>query len=273
MTDRRMSRRWLSRAVRWAAPVVTLMLLVLIWDRAVVYFDVHKVILPRPVDVWNSMIEERWELARGAWITYQAAALGLIASGLMGSAIAVLFSQSGTVRMALYPYVVFLQTVPIVAIAPLLILWFGNEFRTVVLVACIISIFPVISNVTSGLMSANENLRELFVLQSASRIQELCKLRIPAAIPHLLLGLRVSCGLAVIGAIVGEFFVGDRGSYSGLGTLITARQGNLNTSGMIAAVLACTGLGLVLLIKVNLLSATLLSRWTKSVGFENSEQS
>jgi len=162
-----------------------------------------------------------------------------------------------------------LQTVPIVAIAPLLILWFGNEFKTVVLVSCIISIFPVISNVTSGLISVNENLRDLFRMQSANRLQVLLKLSIPSAVPQLVLGLRISCGLAVIGAIVGEFFVGDRGAYEGLGTIITARQGNLNTASMIGAVIACALLGLVLLVFVNLIGTIVLRRWTKDVGFES----
>jgi NitT/TauT family transport system permease protein len=193
----------------------------------------------------------------------------LLASAVIGSAIAIVFSQSRVVRISFYPYVLFLQTVPIVAIAPLLILWFGNEFKTVVLVSCIISIFPVISNVTSGLISVNENLRDLFRMQSASRMQVLLKLSIPSAVPQLVLGLRISCGLAVIGAIVGEFFVGDRGAYEGLGTIITARQGNLNTASMIGAVIACALLGLVLLVFVNLIGTIVLRRWTKDVGFES----
>jgi NitT/TauT family transport system permease protein len=193
----------------------------------------------------------------------------LLASAVIGSAIAIVFSQSRVVRISFYPYVLFLQTVPIVAIAPLLILWFGNEFKTVVLVSCIISIFPVISNVTSGLISVNENLRDLFRMQSASRLQVLLKLSIPSAVPQLVLGLRISCGLAVIGAIVGEFFVGDRGAYEGLGTIITARQGNLNTASMIGAVIACALLGLVLLVFVNLIGTIVLRRWTKDVGFES----
>jgi NitT/TauT family transport system permease protein len=139
----------------------------------------------------------------------------------------------------------------------------------VVLVSMIISIFPIISNVTSGLLSVNENLRDLFRMQSAGRWKTLLKLRIPAAIPQLVLGLRISCGLAVIGAIIGEFFVGDRGAYEGLGTIITARQGNLRTASMMAAVFACTMLGLVLLAIVQLLNKTILRRWTHGVGFES----
>jgi NitT/TauT family transport system permease protein len=258
-----------SRLVRWIAPMLVFLIFAGVWDFSVRWFDLHKVILPKPMDVLYSMFQERWILLRGSWITFQAAFLGLLASAVIGSAIAIVFSQSRVVRISFYPYVLFLQTVPIVAIAPLLILWFGNEFKTVVLVSCIISIFPVISNVTSGLISVNENLRDLFRMQSASRMQVLLKLSIPSAVPQLVLGLRISCGLAVIGAIVGEFFVGDRGAYEGLGTIITARQGNLNTASMIGAVIACALLGLVLLVFVNLIGTIVLRRWTKDVGFES----
>lgn len=264
-----MNRRLGSKLVRWIAPIFVLGLFLLVWDRTVWWFDIHKVILPRPMEVMRAIIDERWVLLKGSWITFQSAALGLVTSAVVGSLVAMVFSQSSAIRLSFYPYVIFLQTVPIVAIAPLLILWFGNEFRTIVLVSCIISIFPIISNVTSGLLSVNENLRDLFRMQLANRWKVLYKLRIPAAIYQLILGLRISCGLAVIGAIVGEFFVGDRGAYEGLGTIITARQGNLNTASMIGAVCACAVLGLVLLVGVNLLSRTLLRRWTYGIGFES----
>ncbi|MCU0711854.1 MAG: ABC transporter permease [Pirellula sp.] len=258
----------MSKVIRFVSPAIVFFVVLLAWDFAVRWFEIHKVVLPPPRDVLQSFIDERWVLLKGAWITLQAAAAGLFASGLIGFSVALIFSLSGWIRNSFYPYVIFLQTVPIVAIAPLLILWFGNEFRTVVLVASIISIFPVISNVTSGLLSVHENFRDLFKLQSASTLQMLFKLRIPAAIPQLILGLRISCGLAVIGAIIGEFFVGDRGAYEGLGTIITARQANLRTSSMIAAVITCTLLGLVLLLIVHALNKTVFRRWTHGVGFE-----
>lgn len=258
----------MSKLLRLISPAIVFFVVLLLWDLAVRWFEIHKVVLPPPRDVWQAFVEERWVLIRGAWITLQAAAAGLLASGLIGFSIALIFSLSQWIRNSFYPYVIFLQTVPIVAIAPLLILWFGNEFRTVVLVASIISIFPVISNVTSGLLSVHENFRDLFRLQSATTLQMLLKLRIPAAIPQLILGLRISCGLAVIGAIIGEFFVGDRGAYEGLGTIITARQANLRTASMIAAVLTCTVLGLVLLLFVQTLNKTVFRRWTHGVGFE-----
>ena len=254
------------------APVVVFLLVATIWHFVVVLFKIPPIILPGPIAVANALWQERMVLLNASWITLQAAAVGLLCSAIFGSLIAVVFSQSSLLRIALYPYVIFLQTVPIVAIAPLLIIWSGNNFRTIVLVATIISIFPVIANVTSGLLSINENLRELFQMQSASRWQTLTKLRIPAAIPQLVLGLRVSSGLSVIGAIVAEFFVGNSGEYDGLGTIMTSRQANLKTAELIAALMACTCLGIILFGLVNLLSATLLRRWTRHSGFESDKQ-
>jgi len=251
--------KWLT----YIAPVLVFAVVAAVWHFVVVWFKIPAIILPGPLAVLNALWLERLVLLKASWVTLQAAAVGLACSAIFGSLIAVLFSQSVLIRVAMYPYVIFLQTVPIVAIAPLLIIWSGNNFRTIVLVATIISIFPVIANVTSGLLSINENLSELFRMQSATRWQMLTKLRIPAAIPQLVLGMRVSSGLAVIGAIVAEFFVGNSGQYDGLGTIMTSRQANLKTAELIAALMACTGLGILLFASVNGLGATLLRRWTR----------
>jgi len=253
----------MGKSLTYIAPVLVFAVVATVWHFVVVWFKIPAIILPGPIAVMNALWLERLVLLKASWVTLQAAAVGLLCSAVFGSLIAVLFSQSALIRVAMYPYVIFLQTVPIVAIAPLLIIWSGNNFRTIVLVATIISIFPVIANVTSGLLSINENLSELFRMQSATRWQMLTKLRIPAAIPQLVLGLRISSGLAVIGAIVAEFFVGNSGQYDGLGTIMTSRQANLKTAELIAALMACTCLGILLFASVNVLSATLLRRWTR----------
>jgi NitT/TauT family transport system permease protein len=195
--------------------------------------------------------------------------VGFAASVLAGTLIAILFSQSAKLRMALYPYVIFLQTVPIVAIAPLLIIWSGYNFRTIVFVTMIISVFPIIANVTAGLISIDKNLGDLFTLYSASRWQTLTKLRIPAAIPNLVIGMRISCGLAVVGAIIGELFVGSGGAYEGLGTIMTKWQSRNLTAALIAAVLVSTIIGVAFFAGVNLISRTVLRRWTVGTNFES----
>ena len=253
----------MGKSLTYVAPVLVFAVVAAVWHFVVLWLKIPAIILPGPIAVMNAMWLERLVLLQASWVTLKAAAVGLACSAVFGSLIAVLFSQSSLIRVAMYPYVIFLQTVPIVAIAPLLIIWSGNNFRTIVLVATIISIFPVIANVTSGLLSINENLSELFRMQSATRWQMLTKLRIPAAIPQLVLGLRISSGLSVIGAIVAEFFVGNSGQYDGLGTIMTSRQANLKTAELIAALMACTCLGILLFASVNVLGATLLRRWTR----------
>jgi NitT/TauT family transport system permease protein len=249
---------------------LTLLLFLATWQLAVVTLHINPIVLPAPTRVAEAAVEEYQTLGRAFVNTALASLGGLGASVVLGSLIAVLFSLSPLLRRAFYPYVVFLQTVPIVAIAPLLITWSGYQWRTVVLVSVIISLFPIVSNVTAGLISVDQNLRDLFRLGHATPTQTLFKLHVPFAVSHLVLGSRVSAGLAVIGAIVGEFFVGSSGiKTAGLGTIMTSWQNQARTDALIAAVMTSTLLGLLILGLVNLISRTLLRRWTVNVGFES----
>jgi len=157
----------------------------------------------------------------------------------------------------------FLQTVPIIGIAPLLVTWSGYEFRTVVYVVVIISLFPIINSVTTGLMATEPQLKDLFRLYGAGRIRTLLKLRLPAAVPYMLVGVRTSGGLAVIGAIVGDFFIGFGGQHDGLGTLMLSWLNQQRTASLIAAMFASAVVGLVLYGLVNLIAVTLLKRWNR----------
>lgn len=150
---------------------------------------------------------------------------------------------------------------PIVAIAPLIVVWFGYGFQSVALIAFIISLFPIITNATTGLTSIDRDLVDLFELHSANRWQVLFKLRLPSAVPYLVTGARVSSGMAVIGAIVGEFFAGYGGSQDGLGYVIMRATNLLKTDELFAAVIASTALGMAVFAVVNIAGATVLSRW------------
>lgn len=260
-----MKNLWIPSAF---APLALFVALVLGWHAAVNMYSINPIILPGPLQVAKSLWDEREILATGFRTTGLAAVVGLSASVLLGGVVAISFSLSSVLRSAVYPYLIFLQTVPIVAIAPLLILWSGYNFRTVVLVTIIISIFPIVSNTTSGLLSISPNLRDLFRLNGASSFQTLLKLRIPAAISHLVLGMRISCGLAVIGAIIGEFFVGNSGQYDGLGTIMTRWQGRNYTSGLIAAIFVSTLLGIVFFVAVNQINQRCLRRWTSASNLD-----
>lgn len=245
-------------------PTITLAIfLVALWQAVVWLYALPPILLPSPGAVAAAAWEVRWDLFWGSLITGSAALAGFAASLLIGTAIGSVMSQSLTIRLAVYPYVILLQTVPIVAIAPLLVIWSGYSFRTVVLVTLIISLFPVINSVTQGLLAIPPERLDLFRLYGASRLQTLWRLRVPTAVNYLVLGAKTSSGLAVIGAIVAEFFVGTGGAdYAGLGTLMTGWQALGRTAPLMAALVASTLIGVIMFGGVNLIARLLLSRWT-----------
>ncbi len=234
----------------------------LVWEGVVWWYDMPKALLPTPRQVVSAAVREREALLKGTIATGIAATIGLFAAIVIGSVISIVFSLSRKIRLAFFPYVVFLQTVPIVAIAPLLIIWSGYRFRTIVIATVIICLFPIVNSVTTGLLTIHRDLSDLFRLYGASAARRLLWLQIPTAVRSLMLGAKTSSGLAVIGAIIAEFFVGNGGNYDGLGTLMTGWQGRLVTDALLAALLASTFLGLVLFGAVQLVSSNLLSRWT-----------
>lgn len=246
-----------------AVPVIAVAVgFLLVWHFAVQIFEIAPILLPSPAQVAVAGWENRQTLLEATWVSGRAAAAGFATSVVVGSLVAILFSQSRHIRNAFYPYVIFLQTVPIIAIAPLLITWFGYTFATVVYITVIISLFPIISNMTAGLIVVDRDLEDLFRIYGAGRLRTMLKLRLPSSIPYLVLGMRISSGLAVIGAIIGDFFIGSGAEYDGLGTLMTGWGALQKTDRLIAALGAATLLGIVFFGAVNLLATTLLGRWS-----------
>jgi NitT/TauT family transport system permease protein len=256
-----MSRRLLALAVNALPPLLFFGLVVLLWQAVVELFAIKPFLLPSPVRVALAMGQNLSALLHAAWLTALGAVCGFLLSFAAGFLIALLFSQSRLIERSLYPYAIFLQTVPIVAIAPLIILWIGHGFHGVVAVSFIISLFPVIANTTAGLTRVDPNLLDLFALNEAGRLQVLFKLRVPNAVPQMLTGARISSGLSVIGAIVGEFFAGYGTQDYGLGYLIILTNGQARTDYLFACILFCTLLGLAIFTGVGLLSTLLLRRW------------
>ena len=203
--------------------------------------------------------------ARGLALTTGKSALtGFLLSAVLGVASAIVLASSRLLERALYPYTVFLQTVPIVAVAPLLVLWFGPGLRADAASALIVAVFPVIANTLAGLRSVDPALRDLFRIYGASRWDTLVKLALPSALPSLVTGLRVASGLSVIGAIVGEFVAGFSEDAAGLGILVLSSYRQLRTDLLFAAVLAAALLGLALFGAVQLAGHLLLRRWHPS---------
>jgi NitT/TauT family transport system permease protein len=247
--------------VSMAPPLLLLAALIALWHCVVVSLQVPNYLLPRPGRVWQAAADHAGELSRATMLTAAAALCGFAISLAVGFVVALAFSQSRMIRSSMYPYAIFLQTVPIVAIAPLVILWFGNGFQSVVIVAFVISVFPIITNATTGLTTVSPTLLELFELYNASRWQVLWKLRVPNSVTYLVTGAKISCGLAVIGAIVGEQFAGYGAQSFGLGYLIFQAAGLLQTDYQFAAVLCSTLLGIVIFGTVNVIGMTILALW------------
>jgi NitT/TauT family transport system permease protein len=216
-------------------------------------------LIPAPSEVIRSLIDDRVELAVAAWTTLSSALAGLLLSFTTGTLLAIALSASDLARRAFYPYAVFFQTVPIISIAPLLVIWFGFGQPTVIASAAIVSVFPIIASTLLGLKSTEPALIDLFALYSASARQMLLMLKIPFALPQIFSGLRIASGLAVVGAIVGEFIGGG-----GLGSVVDSARTQQRIDRVFAAVLISALLGAVLVGAVNLISALTLGSWHTS---------
>jgi NitT/TauT family transport system permease protein len=245
--------------------VVVLACLLALWQVAVVELAIPKYILPGPWIVAKAVVERFPELVRSLLLTTEAAALGLGGSVVVGVAVALVFAQWRGLRQLLFPYTILLQTVPIVAIAPLVIMWAGTGVYSVALIAFIICLAPIIANTTQGLISVEENLIHLFLMHKATRMQVLFKLRLPNAMPNLFVGIRISAGIAVVGAIVGELFAGSsRVGQGGLGYAITYASAQLETDYLFALVLAATVLGFAFFFIGMFLEWYFLHNWPES---------
>src|SRR5262245_31890577 len=234
-------------------PLLALAAILLLWEAITRALSVPAYELPPPSLIALAAIEHWDDLLRAALITARAAVVGFTLSAILGMIGGVLLGSSRRLERALYPYAVFLQTVPIISIAPLFVIWFGPGLRAVSLAAFIASVFPVIVNTLAGIRSVDLPLRDLFRLYGASRRATLLKLELPSALPNIVAGLRVAAGLAVIGTVTGELFAGISEGAAGLGILVVASHRQLRTDLLFAAVVLASLLGLVLFGAVNLI--------------------
>ena len=246
------------------AAVVFLCLLGL-WQAIVSVNHLQPYILPGPKLVLEALRDRYPSLLNSLAITTEEAAGGLAASIVVGIAAAMVFAQWRWLRQTLYPYTILLQTVPIVAIAPLIINWVGAGIFSVTLVTFIICLAPIIANTTQGLISVDENLVHLFIMHNASPAQILFKLRLPHATPNVFTGIRISAGISVIGGITGELFAGStRVGEGGLGYAILYANNQMETSYLFALVFAATVLGFGFFFIVMFLEWLFLHHWHES---------
>jgi NitT/TauT family transport system permease protein len=255
-----MKKRWLAvnSGIVFAA-------LIAIWSRVVAWAHIPPYILPGPLAVAQALVQRFPSLLNSLAITAEEAAGGLIASIVVGVAIAMIFAQWRWMRQLVYPYTILLQTVPIVAIAPLVINWVGAGIFAVTVVTFIICLAPIIANTTQGLISVDENLIHLFMMHKASAFQVLFKLRLPNAMPNLFTGIRISAGIAVIGGLTGELFAGStRVGEGGLGYAIIYANNQMETSYLFALVFAATVLGFTFFFIVMFFEWLALHNWHES---------
>ena len=242
-----------------------LVLLLGVWQAVVSLNHLPAYILPGPKLVAIAVEERFPSLVESLLITAEEAAGGLVASIIAGVAVAMVFAQWRWLRQLVYPYTILLQTVPIVAIAPLIINWVGPGLLAVATVTFIICLAPIIANTTQGLISVDENLIHLFVMHKATPAQILFKLRVPNSLPNLFTGIRISAGISVIGGITGELFAGStRVGEGGLGYALIYANNQMETSYMFALVLGATALGFSFFFIVMFLEWLALHNWHES---------
>ncbi len=221
-------------------------------------------LFPGPQEVGRAFMENGPTIVKATLVTLKEASLGYFAAIVLGIGSAAILSQSRLLERSFYPYAVLLQTVPIVAVAPLIVLWFGYNDLSVIIISLIISLFPIINNTLLGLRSTSRNLVELFAMHKTGRPATFFKLRFPGALPSIIAGLRISAGLSVIGAIVGEFIIGSGNTQGGLGVQIIFAQGRMYTALLFAEVICATLLGFLFFAMVSAVGTLTLRHWHES---------
>jgi NitT/TauT family transport system permease protein len=253
-----------ERILRILAPAIIAVIVIAAWEAVVRINEIPHYILPGPGLVLESLITEWGSLFPSLLITLKITFMALALAVIGGAGLAILFSLSRIVEYSLFPYAVILQVTPVVAIAPLIIIYVDNTVVALLIVAWIVAFFPILSNTTLGLNSADHNLRNLFELYGATRWQELRHLRIPAAMPYFLGGLKIAGGLALIGAVVAEYVAGTAGTDTGLAYRILEAGYRLQIPKMFASLILLAATGIAIFLLFSFISHLLLHKWHES---------
>lgn len=254
----------IEAVARWLVPVAVVFATLGLWQWFVVANEVPHYILPSPVRVWQQLVEDRVILGDALLVTLRITVMALAVAVIGGVLLAILFDQSRFAELVFYPYAVILQVTPIVSIAPLIFIYVKEPTARVLICAWLVAFFPILSNTTLGLKSTDHNLRDLFSIYGASRLQRLLFLKLPSALPYFLGGLRIAGGLALIGAIVAEYVVGTGGAGSGLAFRILEASYRLNIPRMFAALALIAVVGVAIFALTSFVSWVLLRKWHES---------
>jgi NitT/TauT family transport system permease protein len=250
--------------VRTAAPVIVGIVMLAVWEFVCRAAHIPTYLFPKPSEIAVSLYTQWPVLLHALWSTLLVTLEAFAISVVVGTLIAFVFVQSKLIEVSLFPYAVLAQVTPIVAVAPLIILLVKNTSISLTICATVIAIFPIISNTTIGLRSIDPGLLSYFRMNKASRLSILLRLRIPSALPYFLAGLRISSGLALIGAVVAEFVAGTGGRSAGLAYQILQAGFQLDIPLMFAALLLIAITGVVLYVLMVALTKALLGGWHDS---------
>ncbi|HEY4274506.1 MAG TPA: ABC transporter permease [Rhizomicrobium sp.] len=255
----------MSRAANLFLPLLLGLLLLALWEGMVAVRHIPPYVLPAPSAIAHALIANFASLITSLLSTLKVTLEGFFAALIAGVGLAIAFSQSRTIERALYPYAVVLQVTPVVAIAPLILIWVGFDHidAALALIAALVAFFPILSNTTLGLKSADFNLIDLMRLYGASRWQILWRVRLPSALPYLLGAMKIAGGLSLIGAVVAEFVAGS-GTATGLAWRIVEAGNRLEIPTLFAALLLLALLGIAIFAAFSLLEWALLRRWHES---------
>ncbi len=253
-----------ERILSFVMPVVMLCAAIGFWEFQVWYHEIPKYLIPAPSVIAQTLVTDGPSLMASAWFTVKLTFFSLLLAIIGGVILGALFALSRPVELSLFPFAVILQVTPVIAIAPLILIYVDSTFAALLICAWIVAFFPILSNTVIGLRSADHNLRDLFTLYNATPWQRLCYLLVPSALPYFMAALKVAGGLSLIGAVVAEFVAGAAGQNTGLASRIIESSFRSEIPRMFAALVLVSLLGIAIFLLTNWASRKVLGHWHES---------
>ena len=254
---------WHNR-MKWVMPIIAISLAIIIWEFLVRIYDVPHYLIPAPSKISTTLWTDGPSLIKAMMFTMKLTFFSLLLAIVGGVLLGMLFALSRTVEMSLFPFAVILQVTPVIAIAPLILIYVDSTFAALLICAWIVAFFPILSNTAIGLRSADHNLRDLFSLYKASPWQKFRYLLFPSALPYFMASLKIAGGLSLIGAVVAEFVAGSAGQNTGLASRILESSFRFEIPRMFAALFLVSILGIFIFLITSLLSHLVLGHWHES---------
>ena len=253
-----------ERVLTWVMPIILLMIAVGLWEYLVWYHEIPKYLIPAPSLIAETLVKDGASLMASSWFTVKLTFFSLGLAIIGGVLLGALFALSRPVELSLFPFAVILQVTPVVAIAPLILIYVDSTFAALLICAWIVAFFPILSNTVIGLRSADHNLSDLFTMYRATRWQRLRYLLAPSALPYFMAALKVAGGLALIGAVVAEFVAGTAGQNTGLASRIIESSFRSEIPRMFAALVLVSFLGIIIFLLTSWASSKVLGHWHES---------